>query len=350
MSSKLQLSWQTIYIAPELSFGRTPLKQYFTAAENRGYYQGISIRDRSLFHPVMLRPTDFFHKTIRGILNSDYARVIPQKNYPYEIELSECGLLRVGCVFHFFLPNILSIRTNVYNPVPFNRSNAFQLRQLDKNPVINTISGSRVLGGWKKFETRPIMELIYARDEGNFIEREKIFASSLLINDVHFKNSSSEITDSVLSKNKEHNAKNSSSRAVLIDKQGLLAVRDEDSLKDVVIEQEIRKKKNLFELGMALKAFYHIYPAARASAERRMDYLFLAAASFIQKPELTFNLSYSNTLAWKLIVREMALNDAFRDATRMNLSEPGAIRRYHDRNPEPNYLDCELWSAIDKAV
>lgn len=345
MSMSLHLSWQGIYLGENQLIDA--LAKAFLKKELAGYFQSVSLRNKAIYHPLRLTPKNLFHLDLRRRVPAPV--VLKGKNYPYTFDHPKLGTISVGSVYHLFLPNILSIRTTVYTPLLVSTNKAFELRNLFSDPLLSTLSGLPRVGGLRRFELKPMIDLFYSTEEGDFVTRERAFAAALLINDVHFNNSANSITERVLDKNADHNAKNIAGRLTLIDKQGLLTIRDRHSIHDAVLEHEIKKKKNLFELGLVLSAFYHQYKSIRQSFPRYLDYLYLSTVPLIRYPDTTFTLSFTNKLAWKLIMQELNLVESFATSLRIDLSEPSPITRFDDRNPEPQYSHLEFWSALENA-
>jgi hypothetical protein len=125
-----------------------------------------------------------------------------------------------------------------------------------------------------------------------------------------------------------------------------LSVTTVNSLNYQLVMQEIIKRELMFELGCVLMRFYEICPSLRALYMKEMDYLFAATRPYIKTPELTFKLSYGNTLAWNLIIDSLKLSEAFEGARRFDIEAESQISSLFDRIPNPKYSDPAFWCNV----
>jgi hypothetical protein len=79
---------------------------------------------------------------------------------------------------------------------------------------------------------------------------------------------------------------------------------------------------------------------------KEMDYLFAATRPYIKTPELTFKLSYGNTLAWNLIMDSLKLSEAFEGARRFDIEAESQISSLFDRIPNPQYSEAAFWRDV----
>jgi hypothetical protein len=111
-------------------------------------------------------------------------------------------------------------------------------------------------------------------------------------------------------------------------------------------EQEIKKREQMFELGCVLQKFYETYPSIRQKYQREMDYLFFATQGYVERPELTFSLSYGNTLAWKSLLNSLKLREAFQHAKRFDVNSTSKLAILFDQIPRPRYSDPKFWDVV----
>lgn len=347
MSAVIRFSWQTFQIIEKPTFGGRFPSSLYNVYEGPGFFDGISTRDRTLFHPLQLGPKNLAHLKLRRALFAKFGVEVRERNFPYLLFLPEFEReIRFGAFFHFFLPNILSTRLVCHTELDFDRSKAFDLRKLSNHPIFTeVIRCCAELAGAKDGQalaSKPLIEIVL--DYSTPLKLEEHYFSALLINDQNRQNIS--VQNAISEKNSRHNLKGELNRIILIDKQGFLAAMQPLVTSDVTIREEIKRKRHLFELAIAIQLFLQDYPRFRLEYELESDYLYYAISSYIIEQDVVFNLSFSNKLAWQLLVHEFALDKALETKKRTDAGKAEWARDMFDRFPRPLYSSADFWAQI----
>jgi hypothetical protein len=347
MSAAIRFSWQTFQIIEKHGFGGAFPSPLYNVYEGPGFFDGISARDTTLYHPLQFGPKNLVHLRIRRALRAKFNIEVRERNFPYVLFLPEFERdIRFGAFFHFFLPNILSTRLVCHTKLNFDKTKAFELRQLSNHPIFTeVIKSCAEAAGVKNGQTltsKSLMEIVL--DYSTPIKSEEPYFSALLINDQNKHNIS--VQKAIQEKNITHNLKGDVYRTILIDKQGYLAALNPIVASDVTVREEIKRKRHLFELAIAIQVFLESYPKIRLENELEADYLYYAISPYIRDQDVVFNLSYSNRLAWQLLVREFALDKALEIKRRSDAGRAEWARDLFDRFPVPRYSSADFWAQI----
>jgi len=345
-----------LYRADEPAFDRLSASPVVAPREPDGYFNRVSAKDPTLYHPIDLKLTNLFHIRLQKEIINRIGKSIKNKNFPYEFYVDsfehEC---RIGLSLLLFLPDIMSVRLVCYNNFAFEEINAFKKRLLHNHPILlfvadNAISicSTALLGGlhFNRVQSRPVIGMHYDTLTDNFVEEDKDMLVALLINDEGFRKSNLTISQKVLSANREHNSKGQLSKLILLNKQGYLYATNNESRNRGLAVQEITKREAMFELACVLDKFYETYPSIRTNYTREMDYLFYATQGYVERPDLTFSLSFGNTLAWKVMLESLKLRDAFNHAMRFDVDSKSKLARLFDTIPRPHYADPTFWDVV----
>jgi hypothetical protein len=356
MQPVIRYSWHALYQADEPMFGRLSASPVIEFKEPEAYFNRVSAHDATLYHPIDLKFTNLFHIRLQKAITDWTGKQIRNKNFPYEFWVDslerEC---RVGLSVQLFLPDLMSVRLVCYNNFLFEEESAFRRRLLQNHPVLLFVAdsavdvGSRTLCGgahFKRAQTRPIIGMHYETFEDNFAEKDQNLLVALLINDQGFRKSNVGIAKSVISANLEHNRKGEMSKLILLNKQGYLYVTNNHSRDNGLAAQEIKKRESMFELACVLQKFYAGYPSVRNDYTREMDYLFFATQGYVERPELTFNSSVGNTLAWKVLLDSLKLREAFNHAMRFDVDSKSKLASLFDKIPHPHYANPSFWNVV----
>lgn len=360
MDATVSFSWHALYRADEAPFDRLMTTPIIKLVEVEQYFNRISAKSPTLYHPIDISWTNLFHNRLRQAIRTKFNIEVKEKNFPYNIDIMSLGgVCRIGVSAQYFIPNILSIRLTCYTRFDLDEDNVFSLRQLSRHPELIFIAGevvniiSRSLFGvnyFKKKNVKPIMNVIVNSTNSDYIHSNRGYFCALLINDKNFRASSPKMWEKIFLENEEHNRKNERGKLILISKQSFLSILNSASMNDQLTQQEIKKREKMFELGYVLQTFFEDYPSMRQESMREMDYLFFATQRYIKEPELTFSLSYGNTLAWDVIVNSLRLKEAFRASTRFNVDAESKLSNLFDKIPHPRYTNPDFWRQVRKAL
>lgn len=356
--ANLKVGWLVQYQAPHNLLDKLEGLQWFTPKEPDAFFNRISSIRQPLYHPIEIGLTNLFHRHLRNHLASKFGLKVVEKNFPYCGSVGMSGSNRFGATVQIFLPNIVSVRIRCFEPFLLDPESAFAFRDFQKYPVLKSVSDYIV----EKFLEQaygkgvdclaktplPMLHVDVEEEGHSFLEENQQFLAALLINDQNFKDSDSSMFGEVLGKNEDHNKKANRVRRILIDKQGVLSVVSRSAANLEAIEQEVRKKENLYELGSALRWFYEVYPEVRQTYEAEMDYLFLVSEPLITRPKLTIQMSVANSLAWDVIMRSFHLSDAYSAAKRISEDDVG-VRRAVDSLPIFGYTKGQYWNSVRAA-
>jgi UDP-2,3-diacylglucosamine pyrophosphatase LpxH len=357
MASGLRFGWQVIYRTENALFDKLSGNPRFRSLESQTYPNKISASNPVLYHPVELHPTNLLHLQLRKSLAQEFSLIVVEKNFPYRLPLELFGgEVSVNYSIGIFLPNVISLRISCNTPIEIDKRLIFKQRQFSNHHELRYIANYIAAliedaGGQRSpasipLETKTLITITTDSEDVEFIDKNAHFLAALLINDPDFEHSAPQIFDKAFRENRRHNQKHQKIRRVLINKQAFLSVAPRTSAASILINREIQKKQNLFELGAALRWFYQFYPSARRLNREALDYLFYATTFYIREPDLTFSLSYANTLAWKLIMRSFKLQPSCDASERLDPLGNMALRDFNDRHPNPSYIDPAFWAVL----
>jgi hypothetical protein len=258
-----------------------------------------------------------------------------------------------------FLPDLMSVRLVCYNDFELEEESAFNDRLMQNHPVLHFVADSAVEivsntlcngAHFKRFQSRPVIGIHYDTFSDDFAQNDAALLVALLINDPGFRKSNFGIAKKVMSENLKHNLKGESSKLILLNKQGYLYATNNNARNNGLAEQEIKKRERMFELACVLQKFYETYPAIRQQYTREMDYLFFATQGYVERPDLTFRLSFGNTLAWKLLLESLKLREAFEHAKRFDVDSKSSLATLFDKIPRPQYANPKFWDLVRKIL
>jgi hypothetical protein len=360
MNRVINYSWQALYRAEESLLGRLSSSPVIEFQEPETYFNRVSAKEPTLYHPIDLRFTNLFHIYLQKAITSKIGKPIRNKNFPYELWInsfeSEC---RIGLSVQLFLPDLMSVRLVCYNKFRFEEGSAFKNRLLQNHPVLLFIAESAVKIGseilcagmpFRRSQTRPVLGMHYDTFDDNCFEKDQGLLVALLINDEGYRKSNAVISQSVIAANLEHNRKGEKSKLILLNKQGYLYVTNNHSQDNGLAAQEIKKRERMFELACVLQKFYETYPSIRRNYTREMDYLFFATQGYVERPELTFSSSFGNTLAWMALLDSLKLREAFNYAKRFDVDSKSRLAGLFDRIPHPHYADPKFWDIVRQTL
>jgi hypothetical protein len=356
MKRNISFSWQLLFRTDGVLFDTLGASPVVTLEEPPTYFNRISAKDPSLYHPIDIAFTNLFHERLRRALHDHLKRPAQEKKFPYNLFLSSFGQgCRIGVTCQLFLPNLMSVKIICYDEFVLDDDTAFHKRSIDSHPdlvfmaqqcadIVRTAVCSGSL--FKRIDTKPIIKIHYDVNDNSFLDADEVFLPAFLINDKNYSETHKSVFDGVMQANKEHNRKGELSKLILINKQGYLTATNAKSIASGPVAQEIKKRGRMFELGCILRQFYQDYPATRQSHRWEMDYLFFAMRRYIQQPDLTFEPSFGNTLAWKVIMETFKLKEAFDYATRLDEESIQTLTTFFDRHSNPHYADRAFWQEV----
>jgi hypothetical protein len=361
MVARLRLGWQALYRTEIPLFRRLSGSPFFSASEPLTYSNRLSASNPALYHPVLFEPTNLFHQQLRKSLATDFGASVREKNFPITIKSDILEKdISVSAVIHIFLPNIICVKMLSHTLIPLDESSVFAQRQFRNHRILRHIANfaaslaeAQSLRWMKEFSYTQVQPLIFVEtdsDDGEFLAANRTLLTALLINDPSYKDSASVIFDAIYDGNLAHNQKHEKIRYSLINKQAFLSIAPRDSAISILIEQEIRKKLHLFELGAVLQWFYESYPFLRNENKQEMDFLLFSTNAYMKDPEFTFRASYSNKLAWDVITDTFNLSKGFDIASRFDGDTSDQVGRFFYRNPQPKYADGEFWQTVREAL
>lgn len=359
MGTKIRFGWQVTSRASQPLFDRFSNSPLFVANEPETYHNRISSQEQPLYHPIEFSPTNLFHLRLRNALREQFSLQIREKNFPYSATLPLFGPTRFGGSVQLFLPDIFSVRIFCHDDQTLDTSIAFKQRQFDRQKVLKFVASflvEQILGelhiskDHKILHVAPIIRLTTDHEGEVFLPEHRTFLAALLINDQNFTHTDPKVFDGIYSRNEAHNRKGTGARQILINKQGVLSVITRSTVSYRAVKQEIVQRENLFTLGSALRDFYQTYPRDRLTHMREMDYLFFATKPYVKQPDLTFQLSVGNILAWKLILESFHLIDAFAAQQRFNVDQASPISALFDKLPSQGYLLSNFWEEVRRTL
>jgi hypothetical protein len=356
MDRTISFSWQVLYRADTALFGCLRESPILRLEEPNTYFNRISAKDSTLYHPIGLNPINLFHVQLRRELADGLGVTVCGTHFPYQFPIRSFNQEgRVSLSLQLFLPNLMSIRITCHDNFPFDEKTAFKDRSIDRHPDLLFMADASVKivskavcsnMPFKRKKIRPIMGVHYCTSDSDFLLRDGTLLVALLINDSNYRESNEKIFKGILDANREHNSKGERSKLILINKQGYLAVTNERVKNNGLAAQEIKKRKDMFELGCVLQQFYEDYPALRQKHMREMDYLYFATRRYIKEAELAFESSFGNTLAWLVILQSLKLEESFDRAARFNVDSASKLANLFDMIPHPHYANPAFWTEV----
>jgi hypothetical protein len=356
MKRSIKFSWQLVFRADGPLFGTLGTSPIVRLEEPPAYFNRISAKDSSLYHPIDVAFLNLFHIRLRRAISDCINGPIRGKKFPYQFFVNSFGQeCRVGLTIQLFFPNLISVIILCYDWFVLDETTAFHKRSIDNHPVLRFISEQSVdiLGNslcpgraFRRIEVKPIIKVHYDVNDNSFLDADEVFLPAFLINDENYTQTHKSVFERVVKANLEHNRKGELAKLILINKQGYLAATNTTSIDSGLAAQEITKRQHMFELGCVLRRFYQDYPAIRQSHKWEMDYLFFATRPYIRQPELTFDSSYGNTLAWAVILNAFKLTQSFDHVTRLNNAEISKLIDFSDLHSHPHYGDPAFWDEV----
>jgi len=289
----------------------------FNVHPNTGLYRQFGLPLKSSYIPLTLDPATAYYNYIQDRAKGSGC-IVSEKKFPYYIAMPEVGGARFSMSFRIFPPSILAITARLralgqdLADVPFNP--LFSLRNPRLIPGIGDLIrwsfdliNQGQADGTSDSPKDSYAGFHFSNVSPNYWRDEQRRLVGLLIGNNDYDQMDDIIVKSVVNNSAEINRK-SASEHLLINKQGVLFVTSQN-WKPGHRGNRLQRAMALAEIALVCRSFLdNVYLESRnGQLEDFLDYIFLRIKAWIERPEAILNVSYTNTLHWKLLLSEFSL-------------------------------------------
>ncbi|SDR72227.1 hypothetical protein SAMN04488543_0204 [Friedmanniella luteola] len=329
----------------------------FVAQPSTGIYSQFSLPLNRSYIPLALIPTATFYQALRSHLRGtgleELASKSPRTTLP---GLGDCA---VSIQLRLYTPNILVMTITVVSAVTGLLEESFQnlvsLRAMSEGlrKYARIVAGIVDSGEHKRpsegmnLRVVPAYHLSYDADQRGRrlddldVDYERRVVA-LLIGASEPDSLQPTLVSDILYENRELNAKDSR-QLLLLNKQGLLLLADRKSRAG---DARVRFSRNfdLIELVRVFQLFLEEFPQNRHGRENFVDYIYAQIRSFLMYPDAVLAQSYTNRLAWQLLVDSHRLVDQF-DMIQANNSR--IVEQIDQKQPLFAQVSDRWWKSPD---
>ncbi|MGM4910118.1 hypothetical protein [Rhizobium sp. 768_B6_N1_8] len=360
----MEHSWVVIaWLGPTLE-ERLLQSDLISVETNPGFLKTMGITSDRSYRPWVIKPKiEVWQEVVRRI-NKEGLGLAEGRNSQLSLrESSEATPLHYNFTVRHYRPGTLCIEVSLLEALGSSVDDYFRDRNLDGHPlassVVDWLIGIISCGQLANYPTgnsysaRAAMMLPVDIDEKDFEkwkQQHQHELVGLLINNKHFRNSNNELTEKVMSNNKELDLKYAKSGFSLVSKQGVLTAfpkKSNDLSRD--LRRVHRLRFRFLEYALALQKFTEKYQEIRSNnREKAIFLLFLSLPFLSEKANLPQTVTGSKT--WRILAEEFSLERTVSVLEDVHVDDIKFREKYYVQLPPSDYESLDYATKVQLAT